>query len=95
MSEKLNLIIWTIVLMLITIVITMQLIEAEFLLIILALIMPFAVMPIYKKCLNRRMKSYKHTFWNSYWYDMKCKLVVIPFILAGAGAYVWVIDYVS
>lgn len=95
MSEKLNLIIWTIVLMLIAIIIAMQLIEAELLLIIVALIMPFAVMPIYKKCLHKRMKLYKRTFWNTYWYDMKCKLIVIPFILAGAGAYVWITDYVS
>jgi len=83
--------IWIIVLVVIVVITGTQLIGEDVYLVILAFLTPFIISPIYKKCIKKRSKPLRYSFWNHYWYDMKCKLTVIPVILLLSGCYVWLI----
>jgi len=90
MFKRFEFILIATILIIIAIVVGMQLIKGPLLIGVIAIAMPFLVAPLYRKCLHYRKKLQKYSFWNSYWYDMKCKLTVIPFILLGAAFAVWV-----
>jgi len=90
MFKYFDLILVATILIVITIVISMKLIQGPILIAMVALVMPFLVIPLYRKCTSSRKKLQKYTFWSSYWYDIKCKLLVIPFILFGALFVTWI-----
>jgi hypothetical protein len=66
-----------IVLFIITVFIILQLFTMPLQAIVLIILASLLVIPIWKKCQSLRSPLRKTTFWKVYWYDMKCKLVVI------------------
>jgi len=95
MFKKLDLLLLTIILSLIAFIVSIELIKSPIIIIIGVIVISFMTIPIYNKCISSRKKFYKKSFWGNYWYDMKCKLVVIPFALIAMGLVVWITGYVS
>lgn len=58
----------------------------------LAIVILFSLgtIPLYKKSQSHRKKPIKRTFWKSYWYDMQCTWVMIPYRIATAGFIIWI-----
>lgn len=57
---------------------------------VFALLFSVVAIPLYKTCQSHRKKPIKRTFWSSYWYDMQCTWVMIPYGIATAGFIVWI-----
>lgn len=57
---------------------------------VMAILFSLGAIPLYKKCQSLRKKPIKRTFWRSYWYDMQCTWVMIPYGIAAAGFIVWI-----
>lgn len=86
----LDLIIITVILIFVTLLLLYQMAFMPVKTIVLVILFSLMAIPLYNKCQCLRKKPIQRTFWRSYWYDMQCKLVMIPYGIGLAGFIVWI-----